>query len=169
MARPKKTSKVEVKEESLSEVLSPSYTLEPVQDLTVIGPDPIPEIEVKFGLIKFVRSIKGFDDLVHCHVNINGAYRQSESSYHTEDIQDAYALGVKVDALIEYKKSADRYELEWDISKLRKINSQLTEDFSRFQNELRKQNLHCRMKFDINNVLISFHAQDQYPATFEVR
>jgi hypothetical protein len=178
MARPKKEKKVEVPEESLSKVLSPGYTLEIQQDITAeyVGDDPEllqiyspDEVEVKFGIIQFIRRLEGFDDLVYMQVRIDkDGTRKTLATYHTEDIQDAYALGCKVDSYLQVKNATDKYAFGVDSSQLKKIDATLQKDFQKFHSELESYGYRCRINFAIKDVMVSMHTNSHIAVLFEV-
>lgn len=169
MARPKKDKKIEVPEESLEAVLNPGYTLETVQELTVIGPSEIPEVDVRFGLIQFVRILEGFDDCVYMMARIDSlGTRKTVSKYRTEDLQDAYALGCKVDTILNVKNRTDKYSLELDAQEIKADDIMRKRDFEKFHSELEAEGYRCRMNFTVENVMSSFHTNTPFAATFEV-
>ncbi len=197
MARPKKEKKVEVPEESLSKVLSPGYTLEIQQELTIVGPDePVTAEADKVESHEFFtlsdatkpiemvnRELQGnilfqnlqqvnnvFRRAVHMVIRFPGVCsRKSSTTYQLEDIMDSMALGLKVDAYEQIKGLQDEFAFDVDLNAVKALSSKLTRDFSRFYNEIETQ-YRIKLKHEITtkDVAKCLHDGEPIAVLFEV-
>lgn len=189
MARPKKDKKIEAPEESLEAVLNPGYTLETVQELTVIGPSTetgnienhefftLPESpeepagNVRRGLIGFnvVQDLNTFSPYVQMIIRFEGlGTRKLESKYVLENVMDALALGVKVDALEQIKKAEGNFGFDLNVQDIKTLGNKMPNDFSRFYDELRRNGMILKIDLTVQMVSLGIHTHDPIAALIEV-
>lgn len=200
MARPKKEKKIEatvVPEESLSAVLSPGYTLEVQQELTVIGPDvhvtseedkvenhefftlptsndPInlENSNLRRGLIGFnvVFDETTFSSKIQMIIRMEGSgTRKLNSTYRLEDLMDSLAFGVKIDAYERVKNSQSDFGFDLDVNTIKVLSSKLTKDFSKFTDELQNNGIILKNAITVQQVAIGIHSHDPIAALFEIK
>jgi len=195
MARPKKEKKVEVPEESLSKVLSPGYTLEIQQELTIVGPDEPVTAEadkveshefftlptgdsinldnpnLRKGLIGF--NVVFDDNTLSSKVQMimrmeGGNTRKVQATYRLEDLMDSLAFGVKIDAYERVKNSQGDFGFDIDINAVKVLSSKLTKDFSKFTDELQRNGISIKMDLTVQQVAIGIHSHDPLAVLFEI-
>lgn len=179
MARPKKDKKdkkIEAPEESLDAVLSPGYTLEVQQELTIVGPsesesEEAPETsnEIRNCLIGFntVQNSNSFEPFIQMIIRFEDfGTRKLESKYSVENLMDSMSLGVKIDAYERVKQTQDRFSFHVDIQAVRDLSKELTQDFSKFYNELRANGI--ILKNDLNVQLVSLGIHNHRPIAAQV-
>ena len=171
MAKRKNTieKKVEIPEESLAEVLSPTYTLEPAQDIIAVAPGEV-DVHIGFATFSIQFNDRTYTNDIHMILRIErtGASK-TESSYNFEDVQDAYALGSKVDALLSYRRHQDRYSFETIREDVKKIDDTLSRDFSRFYEEFERNGIFIRNELKTSDILANLHKKEAIEITYEVR
>ena len=195
MARPKKEKKVEVPEESLSKVLSPGYTLEIQQELTIVGPDePVTAEADKVENHEFFtlptgdsinldnpnlrRGLIGFNVMfdentlsskVQMIMRMEGSgTRKIQSTYRLEDLMDSLAFGVKIDAYERVKNSQGDFGFDIDINAVKVLSSKLTKDLNKFTDELQSNGIILKTPLTVQHVAIGIHDQNPIAALFEV-
>jgi len=196
MARPKKEKKVEVPEESLSKVLSPGYTLEIQQELTIVGPDepvtaeadkvenhefftlPTGSTSINLDNPNLRRGLIGFnvvfdDNTFSSKIQMimrmeDSGTRKLQSSYRLEDLMDSLAFGVKVDAYERVKNSQDSFGFDLDLNAVKVLSSSLTKDFSKFTDELQRNGISIKMDLTVQQVAIGIHSHDPIAVLFEI-
>lgn len=172
MARKAKQKEVvEAPIETLSEALVPKVEEKSTSTLVVEASAEsatIPEVELVPALVRFVRVMRDFEDTIHMVVGFEGiGTRKTQTGYRHEDIQDAYSLGVRVDSLIEAKITSDKYILNGFVDKAKEIDKTKTVDFSRFNEELKREGLKCRHNFEIKDLIISVTTGSAIAVLFE--
>ncbi len=196
MARPKKEKKIEVPEESLSEVLSPGYTLEVQQELTVIGPDVhvtseadkvenhefftlpnsndsinLENPNLRRGLIGFnvVFDESSFSSKIQMIMRMEGiGTRKIQSTYRLEDLMDSLAFGVKIDAYERVKNSQGDFGFDIDINAVKVLSSKLIKDLTKFTDELQSNGIILKTPLTVQQVAIGIHDHNPIAALFEV-
>lgn len=195
MARPKKEKKIEVPEESLSAVLSPGYTLEVQQELTIVGPDaPITSGEdnvenhefftlptsnsinldnpnLRRGLIGFnvVFDENTLSSKIQMIMRMEGTgTRKIQSTYRLEDLMDSLAFGVKIDAYERVKNAQGDFGFDLDLNAVKELSSKLTSDFNKFVYELHREGIILKNSITVQQVAIGIHSHDPIAALFEV-
>lgn len=197
MARPKKEKKIEVPEESLSAVLSPGYTLEVQQELTVIGPDVhvtseedkvenhefftlpnsndsinLENPNLRRGLIGFnvVFDETTFSSKIQMIMRMeDSGTRKLNSTYRLEDLMDSLAFGVKIDAYERVKNSQSDFGFDLDVNTIKVLSSKLTKDFSKFTDELLNNGIILKNAISVQQVAIGIHSHDPIAALFEIK
>lgn len=196
MARPKKEKKVEIPEESLSNVLSPGYTLEVQQELTIVGPDepvtaeadkvenhefftlPAGSTSINLDNPNLRRGLIGFnvvfdDNTLSSKIQMimrmeDSGTRKLNATYRLEDLMDSLAFGVKIDAYELIKNSQGDFGFDLDMNSIRVLSSKLTQDLSKFTEELQKNGIILKTPLTVQQVAIGIHSHDPITALFEV-
>ena len=189
MARPKKEKKIEVPEESLEAVLNPGYTLEPRQEMVIVGPSTeagnvenhefftLPESpeepagNVRRGLIGFnvVQDLNTFSPYVQMIIRFEGiGTRKLEARYSLEDLMDSLALGVKIDAYEHIKKAQGGFGFDLNMQEIKDLGNKMPHDFSRFYDELRRNGMILKIDLTVQMVSLGIHTHDPYAALIEM-
>lgn len=159
MARKPKQKEAEIPTETLSEALIPKVEeTKPVETATEEPKSEIPVQELIGipSIVQFHRVIEDFTDSVYMKININGeGVRKTRNRYLSEDIQDAYALGCRVDSLIEAKITSDRYILNGHLDKVKELEKIKRSDFRRFTDELEEYGYSLKTELTIKDLMVS--------------